>query len=169
LHFILIFLFPNPVISDKQTQEWINYICHQMEEFGFCNQTFHENLKNPSADYVGLTQTTIEQATVNATSTCAFILQLLKNATDEGLENALNVCENGYSIVVQSFQDASKYFNQKDYRSMIQSERITPRAQGSSSTSFSIPSFPVNPLVDRNRQMRIITAMALVTGSQPDV
>ncbi|XP_050203726.1 uncharacterized protein LOC126653820 [Mercurialis annua] len=165
--FLIIFLFTNPAASDEQTQERISYIC-QMEEFGFCNQTFNENLKNPSTDYVGLTQITINQAIINATNTHAFVLQLLRNATDRGLRNALVVCENGYSIVVQSFQAAFQYFNNKDYRSMMKSEFITPRAQGSCSTSFSVPPFPVNPLVNRNREMRIIIAMAVLTGHQLD-
>jgi hypothetical protein len=26
-----------------------------MEEYGFCNKAFHENMKTPATDYVGLT------------------------------------------------------------------------------------------------------------------
>ncbi|XP_050203727.1 uncharacterized protein LOC126653821 [Mercurialis annua] len=151
------------------TKDYACYICHQMEEFGFCNQVFNENLKNPLTDYVGLTQITINQATINATNAHAFVLQLLRNTTNSGLKNALIVCENGYRIVLmQSFQDAFKYFNEKDYRSMMKSELITPRAQRSCSTSFSIPPFLVNPLVNRNREMRIIIGMAVLTGHQFD-
>ncbi|KAK3229096.1 hypothetical protein Dsin_000977 [Dipteronia sinensis] len=57
-------------------------------------------------------------------------------------------------------------FYAKDYESMIDAEQGTPRAQGSSVTSFVTPQNPINPLTDRNRQMRILIAMALVTAHE---
>ncbi|KDP41307.1 hypothetical protein JCGZ_15714 [Jatropha curcas] len=161
-------LFTNPM-SDNEIQEKINYVCRQMEEFGFCNQTFNENLKSTTTDYVGLTQITIEQAITNSTNTHAFVQQLLESATSEPLRNALIECKNAYSTVVQSFHEAMKYFEQKEYSSMVKSEMVAPRAQSDCSSRFSISPYRKNPLADRNREMRIIIAMAIVTGHQLDV
>ncbi|XP_021824989.1 uncharacterized protein LOC110766042 [Prunus avium] len=97
-----------------------------MEEFGFCSQTFKENLKSPNADIVALTQITIERATDNATKTHDFI-------------------------------------RQKDYDSVQRYETVTPRAEASCEDSLSTPPNTQNPLTNRNRQMRILIAMALVS------
>lgn len=149
--------------TDPGTQELIERICRQMEEFGFCNKTFNENLESPSANLVDLTRITVEQAVTNATNTHDFILQLLKNVTSAADKNALIACENSYNIVLKSMQDARVAFNSKDYDSMITSERVTPRAEASCEITFRTPPAPLNPLFDRNRQMRILIAMALVT------
>lgn len=149
--------------TDPGTQELIERICRQMEEFGFCNKTFNENLESPSANLVDLTRITVEQAVTNATNTHDFILQLLKNVTSAVDKNALIACENSYNIVLKSMQDARVAFNSKDYDSMMISERVTPRAEASCEITFRTPPAPLNPLIDRNRQMRILIAMALVT------
>lgn len=165
LPLLILFLSIHNASSDKTTQDLIDYICYQMEEFGFCSKTFNENLPSPSTDIIGLTKITVDQALKNATNTFNFIENLLKNTTNPGVKNALIVCEKGYKIVEQSFQEASREFEAKDYENMERSEQGTPRAQGSCVTSFEIPPFPSNPLVERNRQMRILIAMALVTAN----
>lgn len=162
---LLILFLSNPkASSDKTTQDLINYICYQMEEFGFCSKTFNENLPSPSTNIVGLTKITIDQALKNATNTYKFIENLLKNTTNPAVKNALIVCEKGYKIVKHSFQKASREFEGQDYENTEKSEQGTPRAQGSCETSFEIPPYPSNPLVERNRQIRILIAMALVTA-----
>ena len=161
-------LIVHPTMTDPQppTQELITRICRQMEEFGFCNKTFNENLESPTTDIVGLTRIALEQATINATNTHDFVIQLLANTTDETLRNALIACENGYRIVMTAFEDASVAFSEKDYDSMIKYEAVTPRAEGSCEVSFSTLSNNnlINPLVERNREMRILLAMALVSS-----
>ncbi|KAJ9186027.1 hypothetical protein P3X46_005585 [Hevea brasiliensis] len=163
---LVIFLLINPAFSDKKTQEMIDKVCRQMEEYGFCNQTFNENLKTKSTNYVDLTQITIDQVTRNATNTYEFVLQLLQNTSIEALKNALRVCESSYQVVLGAFQDALRSFNQQDYDSMIKYERVTPKAQGGCDACFNTPPIPANPLADRNRQIRILIAMAIVTGHE---
>ncbi|KAF2307334.1 hypothetical protein GH714_026417 [Hevea brasiliensis] len=62
--------------------------------------------------------------------------------------------------------DALRSFNQQDYDSMIKYERVTPKAQGGCDACFNTPPIPANPLADRNRQIRILIAMAIVTGHE---
>ncbi|XP_011650113.2 uncharacterized protein LOC105434718, partial [Cucumis sativus] len=53
LTFFLTLFIVHPALGDPATQQQINRICHQNEDYGFCNKTFNENLKGP-ADDVGL-------------------------------------------------------------------------------------------------------------------
>lgn len=163
LSLLVMFLVVHPAMVDQEqpgTQELIEKICRQMEEYGFCYKTFNENLKSPSTDIVGLTQITLQQAIINSSNTHDFIVQLLGNTTDEGERNALMACENGYSTLKRAFEDAFFAFTVKDYKSMMTCEAVTPKAEASCEQSFN----PENPMVERNREMRILLAMALVAG-----
>ena len=68
---ILVFFIVQSVVADSETEDRINNLCHQMEEFGFCSQTFHENLNGPTDD-IGLTQIAIFQAQANASKTLRY-------------------------------------------------------------------------------------------------
>ncbi|KAJ4721677.1 putative Enzyme inhibitor [Melia azedarach] len=135
-----------------------------MEEYGFCNSVFHQNLPSPSTDISGLTKITIDQSLDNATNTHSFVLNLLQNVSDPAEKNALIACENAYKIVEESFQTAAVNFVDKNYEAVADAERDTPRAQESCITSFGVPPNPPNPLVERNREMRILIAMSLVSA-----
>ncbi|KAK8329238.1 hypothetical protein V6Z11_A11G304700 [Gossypium hirsutum] len=65
-----------------------------------------------------------------------------------------------------NFNEATMLFFEGDYGSMLDSERRSPRAQESCITIFSTPPTPPNPVADRNRQMRILIAMTVVTGME---
>ncbi|XWS57520.1 hypothetical protein CRYUN_Cryun09bG0181300 [Craigia yunnanensis] len=125
------FIFINPALSDEATQQLIDKICRQIEDYEFCYDTFNQNPKGPTADIVALTQITIEQANTNATNTHSFITQLLENTNDPAEKNALTTCENAYHLVMGCFSNAVVAFFQKDYSSMLQSEKPAPRAQAS--------------------------------------
>lgn len=60
--------------ADSETEDKINTLCRQMEEFGFCSQTFHENLKGASTDYIGLTKIANNRAIINATNTLGYVI-----------------------------------------------------------------------------------------------
>ncbi|XWS58180.1 hypothetical protein CRYUN_Cryun08bG0012700 [Craigia yunnanensis] len=157
-------LFINPALGDEPTQQLIDRICRQMEEYAFCNNTFNQHILG-SADITALTHITIEQAVSNATNTHSFIVGLLKNQNDPAEKNALITCENAYRLVMGSFSQAAVYFFEKDYNSMLQSEKQAPRAQASCTTIFNAPPNPPNPVGDRNRQMRILIAMTIAAGN----
>lgn len=160
----LLILIINPASSDRPTQALIERICREMEEFGFCSKTFNENLKSTSTDIIGLTQITIKQVLRNASNTHDFIVRLVQTTTDKAFRKALIECENGYHIVLQSFQQAYDEFKGGEYGSMLQLEYITPRAQSSCEINPETLPSPANPLIERNREMRILIAMAVVTG-----
>lgn len=162
---LAVLLLVTPAISDSQTEALITKICSQMEEFGFCSKTFHENLKSPSAGIKDLTQITIERSLINATNTHNYAAYLLHEAPEGPDKYALMACENAYAIAVRRFQEASDYFNSGDYQSVVDSERILPRALGSCTSYYVTPPYPPNPLADRNRMMRILIAMSLVTAN----
>lgn len=160
----ILFLLSHPTSADHQAQDLIDKICRQMEQYGFCDQTFHENLNSPVTDIVGLTNIALTQSLSNATNTHEFITQLLRKETNAAVKNALVACENAYRLVLSSFQDAIPKFFRKNYQDVYDSIQGAPRAQASCDTSFQIPPNPKNPLTDRNREMRILIAMSLVTS-----
>ncbi|KAF4346062.1 hypothetical protein G4B88_001059 [Cannabis sativa] len=147
--------------ASPQTQETIDKICYRVEEYGFCNQAFNENLPSPDTDLVGLTRITIDLSTLNATNTLDFVQRLLANTTDSGQKSALEACEDGYNVVLRCFEDAKVDFNMKDYRSVALDEYVAPRAVGN--CVVNIPPFN-EELYERNREMRILIAMSLVTA-----
>ncbi|KAA0048098.1 putative invertase inhibitor [Cucumis melo var. makuwa] len=148
--------------ADSGTEDRINKICRQMEEFAFCSQTFHSSLKGGSADYIGLTGIANNQAYTKATSTFGYVEELLRSVSDPTLKNALIVCENAYKVVKDSFGEGIQSFAQRDYRGMLNAERIAPRAQASCTSIFSTTPPPKqNPLSQINREMRILIAMAI--------
>ncbi|KAM1442593.1 hypothetical protein ACFXTO_010562 [Malus domestica] len=160
---ILFFLMINITPSFTQdTQQLIERICRSTEQYGFCTQTFKENLKSPDADIVALTQITIERSVDNATQTHNFIRQTIDSTNDPALKSALETCEYSYGLVMEAFDSAAVAFFQKDYDTVEKSESGTPRAEASCEDSLSKTSpNTVNPLTDRNNQMRILIAMSL--------
>ncbi|OWM77661.1 uncharacterized protein LOC116209143 [Punica granatum] len=153
----------SPIICDTNIEDMITRICRQMEEFGFCYNTFHENLDSRSPDLKTLTQITIDQSIVNATNSHYYAALLLHNAPEGPDKYALMACENAYALILRQFQEASGYFNNGDYQSVVDAERVMPRALGSCTSYYITPPYPANPLADRNRQMRILITMSIVT------
>ncbi|KAJ6876573.1 hypothetical protein NC651_029538 [Populus alba x Populus x berolinensis] len=163
---LAIFLLTNPALSEAQsTQDLIDRVCRQMEEYGFCNKAFHENMKTPATDYVGLTAIAIDLAIKNASNTYDYIVLLVKNTTNPSTKGAYMACESAYGTVKSSFQTGLQYFNRKDYAAMLEVEHDIPRTQANCEARLSTPPTP-NPLADRNRQMRMLITMALVTGHE---
>ncbi|GMJ11188.1 hypothetical protein like AT1G09360 [Hibiscus trionum] len=157
-------IFTNPASCDQATQSLIDKICRRMEEYGFCNDTFNQNLKGSTADITALTQIAIDQTLIASKDTHEFVVGLLNKATDPAEKNALTVCENAYSIVINLFQQASAAFSGKDYDSMLDVENQAPRAQASCTTIYNTPPNPPNPVGDRNTHARILIAMSVVAG-----
>ncbi|XVF57460.1 hypothetical protein PTKIN_Ptkin06aG0207300 [Pterospermum kingtungense] len=166
LALLAILVFVTPTLSaDQATQKLIDNICRGMEEYAFCNNAFNQNIHGPSADIKALTQITIEQSTNNATKTHSYIVERLKNEKDPAEKNALTTCEHAYSLVMDCFSKAAASFFAKDYDGMLKSERPAARAEASCSTIFNTPPNPPDPVGDRNRQMRILIAMAFAAGT----
>ncbi|CAL5378476.1 uncharacterized protein LOC114315936 [Camellia sinensis] len=163
---LVITLFIQPASSDPRTQQLIDQICRQCEDFGFCNTTFNENLKAPTTNVEGLAQITIEQSLYNATNTYIFVKRLLADTdtTDVRMRDYLTVCDNSYYAVMELFREAFRSFDQKDYRGMMFYEWKTSREVAICDGIFVTEFLWVNPLGDQNKQMRQLITMALVTG-----
>ena len=166
LFIVLITVFQLAIAADSGTEDKIKRICRQMEEFEFCSQTFHQNLKGGSADYIGLTEIANNQVYTKASSTLVYIEQLLRSVSDPTTRKALLVCENGYYAVNEAFVEGIRWFSQKYYKEMLNVERRAPSAQASCTSIFTTTPPPKqNPLFQINREMRILIAMAIVSGS----
>lgn len=158
LALFLILLIVHPVLGDPATQQSIDRICRQMEDYGFCNRAFNENLRGPSDD-VGLTLIANDLVLRNATNTYEFIEQLQASTVDPETRAALENCRIGCSQVRQVFTQAISYFEQRDYINMVKVERAAPKGE-----ALCRPLTPESPLVERKRELRILIAMAVVAG-----
>ncbi|XP_023537272.1 uncharacterized protein LOC111798394 [Cucurbita pepo subsp. pepo] len=153
-----VFFIVRPVLGDPATQQRIDRVCRQMEDYGFCNRTFSENLRGP-VDDVGLTLIANDQVLRNASNTYQFIEQLQARTSDPATRAALENCRIGCSQVREAFEQASYYFNKRDYVNMVQVERDAPRGE-----AFCRPPTTASRLVERKRELRILIAMAVVAG-----
>lgn len=162
---LIITPFIQPAFSDLETQELIEKICRQCEDYGFCNRIFNENLKTPTTDVEGLAQITVEQSLYYATNTYIFVKKLIANTSDAAVRDHLRVCDNSYNAVLNLFQEAFRSFDLKDYRSMMAYEWDTQRAAATCDAIFSADSLSIDQLIRRNQKMRILIAMALQTSS----
>ncbi|XP_038889172.1 uncharacterized protein LOC120079054 [Benincasa hispida] len=156
LFLILVIIYP--ALGDPATQQRIDRICRQNEDYGFCNRTFNENLRVP-ADYIALTLIANDQVLRNTSNTYQFIVELQASTDDPATRAALETCRIGCSQVRQAFVQAISYFNQKDYGNMVEVERAAPRGE-----AFCRPPTPESPLIERKRELRILIAMAVVAG-----
>jgi pectinesterase inhibitor-like protein len=90
LSVLLIFQFIYPTLGGPRTQGLIDKICRQVEDYGYCNTVYNQNIKTPETDIFGLAQITLEQGTNNATNTYLFARRLLGNTTDPALKGYLS-------------------------------------------------------------------------------
>ncbi|KAK9292141.1 hypothetical protein L1049_020100 [Liquidambar formosana] len=89
---------------------------------------------------------------------------LLNTTTNQTVKDYLTVCQNAYYIVIDFFEQATNAFAAADYKSVLKYEQQTPRAAASCVTIFQTPPTPPNPLNERNRQMRILISMAVLSA-----
>ncbi|XP_021853307.2 uncharacterized protein [Spinacia oleracea] len=167
---VLLLLLTPMVASEatRETQTKIDSICRSNEDYGFCNKVFQADIQQPDMDYVGLTKITIMEARKNASNTLGFIRAQIPGVKDESELNYYKVCENAYLTIKQSFDQAFDAFIKGDYTLMASDQRITPRVQANCVTIFTMSSVSENPLGslnERNREMRILITMAIITAS----
>lgn len=172
--FLVIFLLiisnnHSPALAaDPQTQELIDKICRQLEDYGFCNKVFNQNLKIPSTNIEGLTQIALERTTENVTSVLAYAQSLLNDAATPEVKDILTECVKDYRTITNAFTLAFKAFGERNFKEMLVQESPAPKALGLCEGNISFePGPPVNPffeLIEKNRQLRILIAMSLVSG-----
>ncbi|GLT88448.1 hypothetical protein SLE2022_064750 [Rubroshorea leprosula] len=138
-----------------------------MEDYGFCNKTFTANLKSPLTDLAGLTQATIELTAQNASNDFVYSQSIPENATDPHVKKVLTECVKDYNLIMQFFTQAMRSFAFRDYKGMLNYELPHSRLVAFCQEAFNYAKpGPVNItyLTERNRQLRILIAMSVVTG-----
>ncbi|XP_030441936.1 putative invertase inhibitor [Syzygium oleosum] len=156
--FFTFLLFSN-ALAGPQTQQLIDQICRQTEDYGFCNKTFNQHISGGETDMQGLAQIALEQGLENDTNTLIFARQLTRQVTDKDLLDYIQNCISGYLEIMEPFQDGLKALSEHNYSALVARLRGTPQAHGSKCGAFAggVP----NPLSERNREMRILITMSL--------
>ncbi|KAI4313609.1 hypothetical protein L6164_026572 [Bauhinia variegata] len=156
-------LFIHPA-SGETTQDLIDIVCRQTEDYGFCNQIFHQYLKSPVTDMIGLAQITVEQSLELSTLTRNFIAyNLLPMAATPGAKKLLYDCKASYEKVMSYFQFAAIAFFSKKYEAVYRMEQMAPRALVGCIVEPP-PPYPFNKLVGLKKQMRVLLSMAVICG-----
>ncbi|XP_071722216.1 cell wall / vacuolar inhibitor of fructosidase 2-like [Rutidosis leptorrhynchoides] len=156
---LITLLFLIPVLGDPQTDELINKICRSTEDYGFCYKVFHENMKSPSTDIVGLARITIDQAKNNASDNLNFVGTLARREPDDKQHYLLMQCVYGYFQTLGTFQLASIYLNRRDFEKTLSAFWNAPFQLRNCMSLFSMTLIGA-----RNEQMRKLMGMAILTG-----
>ncbi|XP_057515579.1 uncharacterized protein LOC130797104 [Amaranthus tricolor] len=148
--------------ANPETQRRIDNICRSNEDYGFCNKVFQRDIPQPDVDNFVLTNITIVEALMNASNSLEFIrAQIAAVENDPVRLIYYKVCEDAYSILKQSFELAFQAFKKGDYKEVQSNERESPRVQARCVTIFTLTQH--NTMNERNREMRILITMALVS------
>ncbi|XAR52723.1 hypothetical protein NMG60_11020934 [Bertholletia excelsa] len=154
-----------PAAGDPRTQDLIYSICRHCENFEFCYNTFYENIKTPMANLESLSQIAIEQSLYNATNTYIFVKKLLEDTSDMEARKNLTICDYCYYELMNLFQEAFRSFALRDFGVMVVYEKQAPAVEEKCEGIFGEDFFAINPLAERNKEMRMLITMALVAGS----
>ncbi|CAO2837623.1 unnamed protein product [Amaranthus hypochondriacus] len=153
--------------ANPETQRRIDNICRSNEDYGFCNKVFQRDIPQPDVDNFVLTNITILEALFNASNNLEFIRAQIAAAVDNDPDPVrliyYKVCEDAYSILKQSFELAFQAFKKGDYKEVQSYERESPRVQARCVTIFTLNQHNTITMNERNREMRILITMALVS------
>ncbi|KAI3455169.1 hypothetical protein Pfo_011832 [Paulownia fortunei] len=157
---VLLVLIPHST-SDGATQALINQICRETDDFNFCRDVFNKHLYRDVTDIKGLTQIALTQTLIYATDTRIFIQKSEAKETNKNIKNLYKICETGYGIVMDEFEDASLAFAIGDYRSVVFDVEKCDRFV--SDCQFVLGS-KVAPLSVKNLHAKVLIRMALVSA-----
>ncbi|KAJ4839620.1 hypothetical protein Tsubulata_026012 [Turnera subulata] len=161
---VFMLLFIHSAHGIDPTQEWIDKICFQTLNYGFCSKTFEDNLKSPSTDILGLTELAIELVLKNATNTFTYTWTILNNATTSPkVKPVLAGCVKDYQTILKDFLLASKDFTRKRYKKMVARESAAVKPIDKCESGFSHKS-SFSFLAERNEQLRILISMSVIAG-----
>ncbi|CAA7037073.1 unnamed protein product [Microthlaspi erraticum] len=152
------------VKADGPTQELINSICIESEDYELCNKIIHKNLKAPATNLKDLTYIIFSIAIEHASDTYIFIGNILRELTDHEERVGFNICLNVYSEETAIFLDVRNEFRHKDYERMILDISSTIEILKNCRVDFGIPPYMENPLIEKNRVMKILINMSTVSG-----
>ncbi|CAE5956968.1 unnamed protein product [Arabidopsis arenosa] len=147
---------------DEKTQQMVNGICKQTTDTKFCSSVLLKNLNTLPASNKDIMNVTVSEAERFAANTYFFISTLLRNAGDERPD--LQACAEAYAIVNSAFTNAVSFFKQAYYSKIVKIEKKVSTAVDICKTDFNVPGYKINPLVERNRQTKILVSMEKIVS-----
>ncbi|KAK2976606.1 hypothetical protein RJ640_021408 [Escallonia rubra] len=158
LPLLLVFLVIHPSFCDDDTQSLIRDICRQTLDFTACNDIFQKNLPSPRTNVVGLAQITVTQSLLFASDTSIFIHRTKEGERDKTRRDLYTICEEGYSVIMDLFEEADRSFAQGNYRDVVDLEHQSTRPINDCGTNVKIN----QELIDKNRHMALLVNMGIV-------
>lgn len=158
---LFLLMIPHSVSTDGGTQARINQVCRATEDFSFCRDVFNKYLYNDVTDFKGLTQIALTQTLEYASDTRIFIQRSEQNAKNINIRNLFKICDIGYGILMNQFEDANLAFASGDYRSMMfdieKCDRFVNDCQFVLGTK-------VSELHEKNSHTKVLVRMSVVSG-----
>ncbi|XP_027151288.1 cell wall / vacuolar inhibitor of fructosidase 2-like [Coffea eugenioides] len=114
------------VTPDDPTSQLIIKICDQTLDKQFCINVLQQNLPSPSTDAQTFAKISINQVLANVTNTLSAVRQAKASASKE-VADLLTICEEGYTVVSSSFNDALQALAINDSASVFLDEEQSER------------------------------------------
>ncbi|CAG7868397.1 unnamed protein product [Brassica rapa] len=149
-------------LLDKNTQQRVDAICKQTIDNKFCKGIFAKKLVTSSPSNKDLMNVTVTEAERNSAKTYFFISTLLRDAGDE--RSGLQKCADAYAIVNIAFTDAVSFFNKGLYGEILKLTGKLSKGVGICKTDFNVPGYHINPMVEKNRETKVLVAMEEIIG-----
>ncbi|CAA0182717.1 unnamed protein product [Arabidopsis thaliana] len=147
---------------DEKTQQRVNGICKQTMDTRFCSSLLIKNLNTFPASNKEIMNVTVSEAERFAANTYFFISTLLRNAGDERPD--LQACAEAYAIVNSAFTKAVTFFKQAYYSKIVNIEKKVSMAVDICKTDFNVLCYQINPLIEKNRQTKILLSMEQIVS-----
>ncbi|KAH0921100.1 hypothetical protein HID58_021118 [Brassica napus] len=149
-------------LLDKNTQQRVDAICKQTIDNKFCKGIFAKKLVTSSPSNTDLMNVTVTEGERNSAKTYFFISTLLRDAGDE--RSGLQKCADAYAIVNIAFTDAVSFFNKGLYGEILKLTGKLSKGVGICKTDFNVPGYHINPMVEKNRETKVLVAMEEIIG-----
>ncbi|KAL1195346.1 hypothetical protein V5N11_021100 [Cardamine amara subsp. amara] len=147
---------------DRKAQQLVNGICKKTTDTKYCSEVLVKNLVTPTPSNKDLMNVTLREAERFSANANFFIGTLLRNAGDERPD--LQMCAAAYTIVNIALRNAVSYFDEASYSKIPKLEDKVAKAVGICKTDFNVPGYKINPMIERNRVMLILTNMAKIVS-----
>ncbi|VVA90379.1 unnamed protein product [Arabis nemorensis] len=149
----------------ESSQELIDTICRETEDYEFCNEIIQKNANASTANLHDLTDHIIILSMKHASDTYTFIGNILRKRHESDEETAgLNTCLGVYNSESTIFVIVHEHFYLREYERMILAILSTTKILKDCKTDFPVPPNKENPLIEKNREMRILITMSTVSG-----
>ncbi|XP_010544147.1 PREDICTED: uncharacterized protein LOC104816853 [Tarenaya hassleriana] len=164
---LLVAFMAAEAVLDDETQKTIDGICRQTKDYRFCEGIFVENLKTSSPSIKDLVNVTVGRSEMFSANTIFFISQLLRNVGSE--RDGLQMCADAYAKVNIAFSLAVSWIRQGQYSEVLELEESVSKDVEICKTDYDVPSYDVNPMIERNGKMTILMTMVRIVCHMLDL